>query len=309
MTTGSVAGIPHTTTMRFLVWFICIVCMAVPVIGSKTSVSFINFTEESANIYWINFEGEESHVGTVEPYQDVSLETFTGHVFAYYLTDSNGENRSSGKAVTVTEGGMVVPMTTPEPITVRCETTVGDFGVRVEPSWSPHGAARYLGLVRMGYFNGCGLNRVVKKFLTQFGISADFEMRTKYRTANIDDDPPRTDIHFQPGYMSYAGSGPNSRSTEVFIVMPGTAQHQLRFFGSNPWETPFGYVFPEDLNVVDSFYSYGDMPPWGEGPDSQKIYLRDGYEYLGQNFPELSYIKQCTILPSEGNGEASQEEL
>ena len=35
---------------------------------------------------------------------------------------------------------------------------------------------------------------------------------------------------------------------------------------------------------------------WGKGPDPQKIYEEDGYEYLQNEFPRLSYIAGCVIL-------------
>ncbi|KAI2491117.1 peptidyl-prolyl cis-trans isomerase [Fragilaria crotonensis] len=137
--------------------------------------------------------------------------------------------------------------------------------------------------------------------LTQFGIGADYELRTEYRTANIKDDAPKG-IAFQPGYMSYAGSGPDSRSSEIFIVMPDTGEAQLAYFGKeNSWETPFGFVEPESMSTVAQWYDYGDMPPWGSGPDPQLIYEEDGYEYLKREFPKLSYINECRILSSESN--------
>ena len=131
-------------------------------------------------------------------------------------------------------------------------------------SWSPLGAAHFLHLVKSEtqYFNGCAFNRVVPGFLTQFGIGADYEQRTAYRRMTIRDDiPADPKIPFEPGYMSYAGNGKNSRTTEVFIVMPETHRSQLEYFGVNAWETPFGYVEPEDLDVVAKWHSYGDMAP------------------------------------------------
>jgi cyclophilin family peptidyl-prolyl cis-trans isomerase len=156
----------------------------------------------------------------------------------------------------------------------------------------------------MGYFDGCALNRVVKQFLTQFGISADYDMRTEWRSANIPDDA-KQGIAFRPGFMAYAGSGPNSRSTEMFIVMPDTPPHQLGAFGTdNPWETPFAYVDETSLNeVVAKWYAYGDMPPWGQGPDPQKIYKEDGYEYLAKQFPRMDYMTECRIVSVDNEEE------
>lgn len=186
---------------------------------------------------------------------------------------------------------------------VVCGTTEGEIHIKVKPFWSPRGAARFLELVskQNRYYDGCALNRVVPKFLTQFGIGAKFEQRSSYRENIIlDDIPSDPKIPFEPGYMSYAGSGEDSRSTEVFIVMPDTPQSQLDYFGENAWETPFGYVEPKDLSVVAKWHdSYGDMAPWGNGPDPQKIYEEDGYDYLRKDFPDMSYIRGCVIIADD----------
>ena len=42
---------------------------------------------------------------------------------------------------------------------------------------------------------------------------------------------------------------------------------------------------------------YGDMPPWGKGPDPQKIY-GEGYGYLAREFPELDYLETCRVVES-----------
>ena len=47
---------------------------------------------------------------------------------------------------------------------------------------------------------------------------------------------------FAEGMLSFAGSGKDSRGSEMFFVMPGCPPEQLNAFGSNSWETPFGRV-------------------------------------------------------------------
>mmetsp|Transcript_32350 Transcript_32350/g.47842 ORF Transcript_32350/g.47842 Transcript_32350/m.47842 type:complete len:114 (-) Transcript_32350:17-358(-) len=111
--------------------------------------------------------------------------------------------------------------------------------------------------------------------------------------------------------MAFAGSGPNSRTTELFIVMPETPAGQLSYFGTNPWETPFAHIVDDDdlEQVVGKWYAYGDMPPWGEGPDPQKIYPPNGYdEYLKTEFPDMDYIESCRITTTTGGGEGTEEE-
>lgn len=222
------------------------------------------------------------------PYKETRISAAPGDIFSYQY---NGNEYN----VTVKQENTVMTIG-PETIHVECSTTEGPFQAIIKPYWSPRGAARFLELVDLGYYNGCALNRVVKTFLTQFGISAQFHLRTSFRNlAILDDVPTGAPIPFQPGYMSYAGSGPNSRTAEVFIVMSDASERQLEFFGTNPWETPFGYV--TTMDTVDKWEaSYGDMAPWGNGPDPQAIYRKDGYDYLKQNFPKLSYIEECSIV-------------
>lgn len=110
----------------------------------------------------------------------------------------------------------------------------------------------------MGYYNEVVFNRVVPQFLIQFGIAKDYELRTEVSDIAIWDDYDEG-IEFEPGFISYAGSGPDSRTAEIFIVMPNASTDQLERFGENAWETPFGFV-EGDLSVLSKIYSgYGDM--------------------------------------------------
>ena len=155
---------------------------------------------------------------------------------------------------------------------VRCELTTHsqqsheNLDIIVKPYWAPRGASRFLDLVRRGYYDGVALHRVVPEFLTQFGIAKDYDTRTEWRENTIlDDFPP--DVKFEPGFVSFAGRDPDSRTTEIFIVMPGASEEQLNYFGENSWETPFAVV---DGDVNDSaltriYSAYGDIDPWGSG--------------------------------------------
>ena len=174
--------------------------------------------------------------------------------------------------------------------------------ILVKPYWAPRAASRFMELVRNGYFDGVAFNRVVPRFLTQFGIAKDFSTRTTERELTIWDDF-KANIKFEPGTISFAGSGHDSRSTEIFIVMPGVNQEQLDKFGENSWETPFAVVEGDvEKSALTKIYSgYGDMPPWGNGPDSKSIYDVDGYtRYLPKHFPKLDYIERCYVVDEVG---------
>lgn len=265
--------------------------------GQKAAkVSFVNFLTTQVELFWHDPNGGEPvDMGTLEPFGQATHATFEGHRFSYKYSWGTSKDY-------LVEGDDIHGIFIPRAAFVECRTTKGPLMITVMPKWSPLGAGRFLELVHNKYFDGCALNRVVKGFLTQFGIGADHQQRTLYRKDTIYDDPP-VDIKFKPGYMAYAGSGPNSRTTEVFIVMPDTPQHQLDAFGNNPWETPFAYVDEENVeNTVANWYAYGDMPPWGSGPDPQEIYKRNGYDvYLKNEFPKMDYIENCIVFDVEGD--------
>ena len=96
---------------------------------------------------------------------------------------------------------------------------------------------------------------------------------------------------FKRGYLSFAGNGDNSRSTDMFI----TLGENVDSLGKMPWETPFGFVNPESMQKTVSQFNtkYGDIPPWGKGPDPQRLPAPDGASYLNNNFPQLDYILSC----------------
>ena len=152
-------------------------------------------------------------------------------------------------------------------VRVRCDISLGglkdqaSIDILVQPHWAPRGATRFLELVRIGYYDGVVFNRVVPNFLIQFGIGVDYKLRTDVAEVSIWDDYD-AGIAFEPGFISFAGSGPDSRTNEIFIAMPGASQEQLGRFGENDWERPFGFV-EGDLSVLNKIYSgYGDMVSW-----------------------------------------------
>ena len=159
--------------------------------------------------------------------------------------------------------------------------------------WSPHGYDRAVELFQRHFYDGSHFFRVVPKFLVQFGISySDNKELQAFARRPIPDDPKKVDppIKFEPGTISYAGGGPNSRTSQLFISYGSAAS-----LGTQLWETPIGKVV-EGMENVESFYSYGDMPPWGEGPVQQKIH--GGPEYIEQNFPLTDKFVRCKVTTS-----------
>lgn len=181
---------------------------------------------------------------------------------------------------------------------IRCGTTKGDITLQLIREWSPNGYDRAVELFERHFYDHSHLFRAVPNFLVQFGISYsdDKELKSFARKPIQDDpkfDPP---IEFHPGMISYAGSGPNSRTSQLFISLGG------KNFGRELWETPIGKVI-EGMENAEQFYSYGDMPPWGKGPVQGKIH--SGPQYIEENFPLIDKFLECTVERSEsGSGDA-----
>lgn len=136
-----------------------------------------------------------------------------------------------------------------------------------------------------GFFDHSHFFRVVKGFLVQFGITYNNDLKNQ---PSIPDDPPKDPkIPFDVGVVSFAGSGPNSRTTQLFIAF-GPSES----LGQQKWETPVGRVV-EGMEHVEAFYSYGDMPPWGQGPVQGKIH--SGREYIDENFPLTDSFETCHV--------------
>ncbi|CAN0089257.1 unnamed protein product, partial [Ectocarpus sp. 13 AM-2016] len=165
---------------------------------------------------------------------------------------------------------------------------------KVYHSWSPNGAERFVDLVKDDYFTDVALFRCVKNFLVQFGISPDASSPKKkfWREKGPIEDDPNLRISFKRGMLSFAGSGPDSRSTQVFITFA-----DIPHLGKTPWETPLGIVTQGMDTVVDKFYTgYGDQFPFNQDGINQGTLHSRGNEYLREEFPEVSYLKECRVV-------------
>ncbi len=178
---------------------------------------------------------------------------------------------------------------TPSVFRIRFETNKGPFVAEVRREWSPHGADRFYDLVRFRFYDGARFFRALKGFVVQFGIAADPRLEAQWRASVILDDPPKQSN--QRGTLTFATSGPNSRTTQVFVSLSDNGRLDSRGF------TPFGEVV-EGMEVFDRLYfGYGDGPPRGSGPDQEKIETQ-GNQYLERDFPRLDFIRTARIVPS-----------
>ena len=171
---------------------------------------------------------------------------------------------------------------------VQCETTKGSLTINVHRDWAPLGADRFVNLVKDGFYTDIAFFRCVKGFLTQFGIS-DKPQMNHWHNDQIPDDPS-LNMGIQKNFVSFAGGGANTRSTQIFIAF-----EYLDFLGTAPWETPFAVVV-EGQSTLDNLYKdYGDIPPFGNGPDQNKIHNR-GNKYVHDEFPLIDFLQECHVI-------------
>ncbi len=195
--------------------------------------------------------------------------------------------KPSPTAGAVARGNVMNPAslkeTAPETYKVKVTTPKGDFVVQVTRAWAPLGADRFYNLVRSGFFTDAYFFRIVKGFVTQFGIHSNPAVAKAWRAANIADDPVKESN--KRGTLSFATAGPNTRTTQIFINLVDNARLDGMGF------SPFGQVI-EGMDVVDKLYD-----GYGEAPD-QGMIQEQGGAYLKKNFPLMDSIRAAIIPPA-----------
>lgn len=167
---------------------------------------------------------------------------------------------------------------------VKFDTTRGAFTITVTRAWAPLGADRFYNLVKHHYFDNAHFFRVVPGFVAQFGLSAYPPVTAAWEKATIKDDP-----HGQSnkrGTIVFATSGPNTRTTQLFINLKDNASLDSQGF------TPFGIVDGDGMKVVEMLYDqYGDSA----GMDQEAI-TKGGKKYIETKWPKLDMIKTATFV-------------
>jgi peptidyl-prolyl cis-trans isomerase A (cyclophilin A) len=167
-------------------------------------------------------------------------------------------------------------------------TTRGTFVIEVHRDWAPHGADRFYNLVKLGFYDDTRFFRVIEGFMAQFGISGDPDITSRWRTANIQDDPVKqSNVR---GFVTFAQSSqPDSRSTQIFVNYADNSRLDHSRFA------PFGQVV-QGMRVLDELYSaYGEGRPQGKGPDQIRV-EESGNAYLDEQFPKLDRVLVARVL-------------
>jgi len=170
---------------------------------------------------------------------------------------------------------------------VSLSSGVSSFDVEVHDDWAPKGAKRFRELVATDFFQDVRFFRVVDGFMAQFGINGDPAVAAKWRDNSITDDSNSGHSN-EPGTISFATSGADSRTTQMFINLVDNSRLDGMGF------TPFATIKGDGMKVVEAINSeYGEGAPNGNGPDQGRIQT-EGNKYLKADFPRLSFINTVT---------------
>lgn len=176
----------------------------------------------------------------------------------------------------------------PDVFRVKFETTAGPFVIESHEAWAPLGHERFYELCKIDFFDDTGFFRVVPGFVVQFGLAADPKLTAQYKSKTLQDDPVRKSN--QRGKATFATSGANSRTTQLFINYGDNANLDDMGFA------PFGEVVAGMENVESITSKYGEQPQQG------KI-TREGTDYLRSRFPDLDFIEKVTLVEALGEAE------
>jgi cyclophilin family peptidyl-prolyl cis-trans isomerase len=156
--------------------------------------------------------------------------------------------------------------------------------VEVIPEWAPLGATQFKKLVVNGFYDNCRIFRVVPKFMSQFGISGTPGGGSKWKQA-IKDDQQNVELTQGNirGSITFAMSGKNSRTTQLFINSVNNNFLDKQGF------TPFGRVLEgmEHWDAVNK--QYGEKPNQGAAQ-------KQGNKYLDAKFPLLTSIVKIRLM-------------
>lgn len=169
-------------------------------------------------------------------------------------------------------------------VKVLFKTDAGDFTLEIYPQAAPNAAARFLDLVKRGFYDNTPLFRVVPKFVVQFGINWR-GVFPQFKEKGFPDDPSL--YMLEPGTIAFAKGGRDTNSSQVFINFGDNSRLALQ--GDF---TAFGKV-TAGMPVLSKFRPVGDP---GMGLDQDKLWGQ-GEAYLRSLPAKPNMILKATIVP------------
>jgi homoserine O-acetyltransferase len=176
----------------------------------------------------------------------------------------------------------------PDVFRARFETTKGNFVIEAHRAWAPIGVDRFYNLIRSGFYHDSRFYRIRPRW-AQFGIAGDPAVSAVWRDRRMPDDPVvKSNLR---GFLAYAMTGPNARTTQVYVNLIDRADQDTLGF------VAFGQVI-EGMAVVDSLYSgYGEESGGGMRAGKQAPLFDGGNKYLDEKYPKLDHLIRATIIP------------
>lgn len=160
--------------------------------------------------------------------------------------------------------------------------------IEAHRDWAAVGCDRFYNLVRAGFFDDSRFFRVRRGSFAQFGIPGDPAVAAPWRNVAIPDDPVRQSN--TRGSVAYAMTGPDTRTTQLFINLSDNSRFDREGFA------PVGNV-TEGMDVVDRLYAgYGEDPGGGMRGGRQGKILAGGNAYLDGEFPRLDRLIRATVV-------------
>jgi cyclophilin family peptidyl-prolyl cis-trans isomerase len=137
-------------------------------------------------------------------------------------------------------------------------------------------------MLKAQLYDGTKFFRCVKDFVIQFGIPAS-PIKTRRWSDPIQDDPPFRGIENRRGTIVFATSGPNTRTTQLFINLVENSNSL-----DNKDFVPVGEVV-EGMEILDGIWM-----DYNELPDQDRI-RTDGDEYLTSHYPQMSMVRWARL--------------
>jgi len=175
----------------------------------------------------------------------------------------------------------------PSEFNVEIKTTKGDILLEIKREYSPLAVDRFHYLVKNNYYNFNRFFRVLPNFVVQWGMRGVPALDEIWGDKGIKDEPVK--LSNTKGAISFARSGPNTRSNQLFINLADNNRLDSSKYNDVNGFPAFGKVI-EGMDVVESINS-----EYMQEPNQDSISIQ-GNRYLNKSYPNLDYIISTKII-------------
>lgn len=114
-----------------------------------------------------------------------------------------------------------------EALTATIKTNKGDITVQLFPEHAPKTVENFTGLAEKGYYDGVVFHRVIPNFMIQGGDPTGSGMGGESLWGGNFEDEFSTELFNLKGALSMANAGPNTNSSQFFIVTMSDLPEQM----------------------------------------------------------------------------------